>query len=193
MPYMHLWNQPMLIALRGLFSACFISNFVLSRLESILVKAERVKTHFCNTVLHSLVPIRMSFKGQRLAYVHISKSGETGGRGNFPHLLHQIVCFTISDALLQKRTIENICSHSKCIESDVVANTTMQNSELSLRWPTSVTAKHTFSRQNLLSHGKTYFLTSKLGYQTVIRRNYHDKSLLDSRIKDLNLNDLNLN
>ena len=50
-----------------------------------------------------------------------------------------------------------------------------------------LTAKHTFSRQNLLSHGKTYFLTSKLGYQTMIRRNYHDKSLLDSRIKDLNL------
>ena len=131
MPFMHLWNQPLLIALRGLFSACFISNFVLSRLESILVKAERVKTHFCNTVPHSLVPIRMSFKGQRLAQVHISKGGEAGGWGNFPHLLHQIVCFTISDALLQKRTIENICSHSKCIESDVVANTTMQNSELS--------------------------------------------------------------
>ena len=50
-----------------------------------------------------------------------------------------------------------------------------------------LTAKLTFSRQNLLSHGKTYFLTSKLGYQTVIRRNYHDKSLLNSRIKDLNL------
>ena len=50
-----------------------------------------------------------------------------------------------------------------------------------------LTAKLTFSRQNLLSHGKPYFLTSKLGYQTVIRRNYHGKSLLDSRIKDLNL------
>ena len=30
-----------------------------------------------------------------------------------------------------------------------------------LRWPRSVTAKHTFSRQNLLFHGKTYFLTAK--------------------------------
>ena len=30
-----------------------------------------------------------------------------------------------------------------------------------LRWPTSVTAKLTFSRQNILSHGKTYFLTAK--------------------------------
>ena len=76
-----------------------------------------------------------------------------------------------------------------------------------------LTAKLTFSRQNLLSHGKTYFLTAKLTFSrqnllshgkltfsrqnllshlkawlpTVIRRNYHDKSLLDSRIKDLNL------
>ena len=30
-----------------------------------------------------------------------------------------------------------------------------------LRWPTSVTAKLSFSRQNFLSHGKTLFLTAK--------------------------------
>ena len=32
----------------------------------------------------------------------------------------------------------------------------------SLQWPTFATAKLTFSRQNLLSHGKTYFSTAKL-------------------------------
>ena len=30
-----------------------------------------------------------------------------------------------------------------------------------VRWPTSVTAKLSFSRQNTLSHGKTLFLTAK--------------------------------
>ena len=33
-----------------------------------------------------------------------------------------------------------------------------------LRWPTSVTAKLSFSRQNFLSHGKTFFLTAKLSF-----------------------------
>ena len=33
-----------------------------------------------------------------------------------------------------------------------------------LRWPTSATAKLTFPRQNLLFHGKTYFLTAKLTF-----------------------------
>ena len=33
-----------------------------------------------------------------------------------------------------------------------------------LRWPTSATAKLTFPRQNLLSHGKTYFSTAKLTF-----------------------------
>ena len=32
----------------------------------------------------------------------------------------------------------------------------------SVRWPTSITAKLSFSRQNSLSHGKTLFLTAKL-------------------------------
>ena len=33
-----------------------------------------------------------------------------------------------------------------------------------IRWPTSATAKLTFPRQNLLSHGKTYFSTAKLTF-----------------------------
>ena len=33
-----------------------------------------------------------------------------------------------------------------------------------LRWPISATAKHTFPRENLLFHGKTYFLTAKLTF-----------------------------
>ena len=33
-----------------------------------------------------------------------------------------------------------------------------------VRWPTSATAKLTFPRQNLLFHGKTYFLTAKLTF-----------------------------
>ena len=33
-----------------------------------------------------------------------------------------------------------------------------------VRWPTSATAKLTFPRQNLLSHGKTYFFTAKLTF-----------------------------
>ena len=33
-----------------------------------------------------------------------------------------------------------------------------------LRWPTSATAKLTFSRQNILFHGKTYFSTAKLTF-----------------------------
>ena len=33
-----------------------------------------------------------------------------------------------------------------------------------LRWPTAATAKLTFPRQNLLSHGKTYFSMAKLTF-----------------------------
>ena len=44
-----------------------------------------------------------------------------------------------------------------------------------LRWPISATAKLTFPRQNLLFHGKTYFLTAKL---TFSRQNllFHGKT-----------------
>ena len=44
-----------------------------------------------------------------------------------------------------------------------------------LRWPISDRAKHTFPRQNILSHGKTYFSTAK---STFSRQNilFHGKT-----------------
>ena len=33
-----------------------------------------------------------------------------------------------------------------------------------LQWPISIIVKHSFSRQNFLSHGKTIFLTAKLSF-----------------------------
>ena len=63
----------------------------------------------------------------------------------------------------------------------------MQFDEVNVRWPRQnllsngktyfLTAKLTFSLQNLLSHGKTYFLTAKL---TFSRQNFlsHLKALL---------------
>ena len=38
-----------------------------------------------------------------------------------------------------------------------------------LRWPTSVKAKLSFSRQNFLSQGKTFFLKAKLAFGGHIR------------------------
>ena len=45
-----------------------------------------------------------------------------------------------------------------------------------VRWPTSITAKLSFSRQNSLSHCKTFFLTAKLSFS---RQNFlsHGKTL----------------
>ena len=43
-----------------------------------------------------------------------------------------------------------------------------------LRWPTSAKAKLTFSRQNLLFHGKTFFSTAKLSF-------HHGKTFFSPR------------
>ena len=44
-----------------------------------------------------------------------------------------------------------------------------------IRWPTSITAKLSFSRQNSPSHGKTFFLTARLSFS---RQNFlsHSKT-----------------
>ena len=94
------------------------------------------------------------------------------------------VCYMVVPLTRQVKNVNTLSFIRNNTQTPVTNRVFFFSNKSRVRWPTSATAKLTFPRQNLLFHGKTYFLTAKL---TFSRQNllFHGKTYFLPKIWNL--------